>query len=460
MWHIAVFVMLALLVLYWLLCEFCPNFMVGVMSNPYTSQARWCVGRDSFRFQTVNLVLYHAHNIDRVAHIITFHVESVAWLLILHRATHIAVMPVAVLILCAMMADGTRCVRMAFVAFVYWSAAATAAVLCPYSATVAAFSIVCGATIRCLAHTCDGLPPGIMYEGGFDKTFSIAKELLSDCFHPPRLVSRLSWTLLCTFFGVWAEMWAAVPFRATNPGLYIEMIVLFPSMNTCTSEEGELETIQYYLQQAAIIEQDGFIASVCSRAAFEGVEYNGYEGDSWTPSLPKWLPNPWYWLFLAELPICFVTVLMWMVDPDTFLQGVYGIEAPTPAERALLNLPANVVFSAYVWFYGRLLLQGNDPDMKCLKMLQEGMLIGDIWVVAASIRTAFDDQIVPGNMTMFYSQIVTAGAFGLARVVFLYKHRVVKPVETKDGEEMDEDLHHLIDMDKMSGISTSKVVIA
>eukprot|EP01061_Rhynchopus_euleeides_P047873 TRINITY_DN9894_c0_g1_i2.p1 TRINITY_DN9894_c0_g1~~TRINITY_DN9894_c0_g1_i2.p1 ORF type:complete len:452 (+),score=82.71 TRINITY_DN9894_c0_g1_i2:46-1401(+) len=415
-------VLLGVLLVFWAACEFAPKFMVRRMSNPFSCQVRWIVGRKAFRFQTLTLVAYHKP-FNFVLHVVTFHAESVLWLCVAYGLSPYALY--AAVLLPLHMALCTHSFLMTMVALLYWAAASTLAVWCVtwggVTLTHAAAAIIVAGTLRTVAHSFDVMPPHMFFEGGFrENAMEFVCAATRAASHPPQIA-----VMVCEFtslfvIGAVTEICVGLPFRLVNSAMYLEVMSLCPSL-VSPSEEGKLHTLADYRQAAEVFVSGGWQAHEVTRDVLNSGDYSfdGWANLNWAPEGPQWLPRFWYWLFLAELPLCTVTAIMWMAKPDLFLRGVYGIEHPTPPERALLHLPANVTFSAYVWFYGRMLLQKEQPDARCMRMLQEAMLIGDCWIVMSSLYTVLNSIIVPGDWVMFGSQIVLASLFGLARVVFL-----------------------------------------
>lgn len=159
----------------------------------------------------------------------------------------------------------------------------------------------------------------------------------------------------------------------------------------------------------------------------------------------------WYCLFVAELPICLATVLYWLIAPGQFVAGFTTgpgsgakpgstVDA-TSMEASLLQQVANVVFCAYVLFYGRMLISTPNlhaaasssaaavPPSSCAAAashramflwLQECMCVGDALVLLQSVYAWW--KLHP-QIAILLAQVVLAGGFGIARIIFLAQQR-------------------------------------
>ena len=158
----------------------------------------------------------------------------------------------------------------------------------------------------------------------------------------------------------------------------------------------------------------------------------------------------WYALFVAELPICLATVLYWILAPGQFVAGFTtgGSKAgshasvdATPMETSLLQQVGNVVFCAYVLFYGRMLIStpnvhtaasssvATAPPSSCAACashramflwLQECMCVGDGLVLLQSLYVWWRMQ---PQISILLAQVGMAGGFGIARIIFLAQQR-------------------------------------
>lgn len=155
----------------------------------------------------------------------------------------------------------------------------------------------------------------------------------------------------------------------------------------------------------------------------------------------------WYWLFLIELPICLATVLFWLIAPGGYVSGfVQGrVGGATHMETALLQQCANVVFCAYCVFYGRLLVSAPScfssagpssdpsrpatwcsrsfPHRQAFLWLQQAMGLGDGLML---LQCAYDWGYLDPKPSIIVGQVVMAGGYGLARLVFLIQQRKIE----------------------------------
>lgn len=157
----------------------------------------------------------------------------------------------------------------------------------------------------------------------------------------------------------------------------------------------------------------------------------------------------WYWVFLIELPICFGTVLFWLIAPGDYVSGFVRNRAQgaTYMERALLQQCANVVFCAYCVFYGRMLVSTRScagagssaaqpstwcsrafPHRQAFLWLQQAMGIGDGLML---LQCAYDWGYLDPEPSIIVGQIVMAGGYGLVRLVFLMQQRKLEEQNTQ-----------------------------
>src|SRR6185369_7301041 len=91
----------------------------------------------------------------------------------------------------------------------------------------------------------------------------------------------------------------------------------------------------------------------------------------------------------------------WIVAPDAFLGGVFGLDGGDARARLLLSMSANVVGCAYVYLYARLLLARPFPHV-AFRYLQQAMAIGDVVVLGTSAAEAI---LITPSATMLVLQI-------------------------------------------------------
>src|SRR5262249_15262092 len=92
----------------------------------------------------------------------------------------------------------------------------------------------------------------------------------------------------------------------------------------------------------------------------------------------------WRRLFLVEIPICVATSAYWALAPADFVTRTFGVAAVDGAHLALVRQLAGVVFSLLAWTYGRWLLSGS-VELRPFRFLQEGLALGDVFLVVAAI---------------------------------------------------------------------------
>jgi hypothetical protein len=88
-------------------------------------------------------------------------------------------------------------------------------------------------------------------------------------------------------------------------------------------------------------------------------------------------------VFAVEIPICLATCLLWLLAPGVYLGGLFGRRPYDAADYLLLQQATAVVFSMFVYFYGRVLF-GRHVDLRTFRHLQEAMALGDVFVLAAT----------------------------------------------------------------------------
>jgi hypothetical protein len=147
-----------------------------------------------------------------------------------------------------------------------------------------------------------------------------------------------------------------------------------------------------------------------------------------TPSLPPRairtsLPGPWRIVFAIEIPICLGTCLLWLLAPAQYLGGFLGKRPHDVADYLLLQQSSALVFSMFVYFYGRILLSGR-VDLRTFRYLQEAMALGDVIALAAAWMAHAYLTPQPG---LLVAQTAMAALWLGIRVLFLI--RVPAPIE-------------------------------
>lgn len=130
------------------------------------------------------------------------------------------------------------------------------------------------------------------------------------------------------------------------------------------------------------------------------------------------LGRAWRNTFLLEVPICLGTAAYWLFGGAQFIQQTWGIAADA-AHLGLLRMQAGVIVSLLVWFYGRWLLAGV-RDLRGFRLFQEGLAVGDVFIVAGAAYAASRGEI---SAAMAWAQIVPAVIWLVVRVVFLWRVR-------------------------------------
>jgi hypothetical protein len=149
-----------------------------------------------------------------------------------------------------------------------------------------------------------------------------------------------------------------------------------------------------------------------------------------TPSLspravPAGVPRPWRIVFSVEIPICLGTCLLWLLAPAEYLGGFLGERPHDVADYLLLQQSTAVVFSMFVYFYGRVLLSRR-VDLRTFRYLQEAMALGDVIVLVES--WAAHAYLAP-RPDMLFAQVAMAALWLGVRVLFLIRVPATAPVE-------------------------------
>ena len=146
------------------------------------------------------------------------------------------------------------------------------------------------------------------------------------------------------------------------------------------------------------------------------------------PSLPlraarAGLPGTWRTVFAVEIPICLGTCLLWLLAPAEYLGGFLGKRPHDVADYLLLQQSTAVVFSMFVYFYGRVLFSRR-VDLRTFRHLQEAMALGDVLVLGAT--WAAHAYLMP-RPDLLFAQTAMAALWLAIRVLFLI--RVPAPAE-------------------------------
>lgn len=134
------------------------------------------------------------------------------------------------------------------------------------------------------------------------------------------------------------------------------------------------------------------------------------------------LPGTWRIVFAVEIPICLGTCLLWLLAPAEYLGGFLGKRPHNIGDYLLLQQSTAVVFSMFVYFYGRLLVSSR-VDLRTFRYLQEAMALGDVLVLGAT--WAAHAYLAPRPDLLFAQSAMAALWLGI-RVLFLI--RVPAPV--------------------------------
>jgi hypothetical protein len=129
------------------------------------------------------------------------------------------------------------------------------------------------------------------------------------------------------------------------------------------------------------------------------------------------LPGHWRIVFAVEIPICLGTCLLWLLAPAQYLGGFLGKRPHDVADYLLLQQSTAVVFSMFVYFYGRVLVSRR-VDLRTFRYLQQAMALGDVIVLGATWAAHAD---------LLFAQTAMAALWLGIRVLFLIQ--VPAPVE-------------------------------
>lgn len=133
-------------------------------------------------------------------------------------------------------------------------------------------------------------------------------------------------------------------------------------------------------------------------------------------------PTPkWRAIFWCEIALCAATCIAWIVAPDAFLTGVFGLDPGDARARLLLAMTANVVGCAYVYLYARLLL-GRPFQHVAFRYLQQAMAIGDVVVLGTSAAEAV---LLTPSATILALQIGMAALWLGTRLAWLWQTRAL-----------------------------------
>jgi hypothetical protein len=122
-------------------------------------------------------------------------------------------------------------------------------------------------------------------------------------------------------------------------------------------------------------------------------------------------------VFAVEIPICLGTCLLWLLAPAEYLGGFLGRRPHDVADYLLLQQSTAVVFSMFVYFYGRVLFSRR-VDLRTFRYLQEAMALGDLIVLGAS--WAAHAYLTPRPGVLFAQTAMAALWLGI-RVLFLIR---------------------------------------
>lgn len=122
-------------------------------------------------------------------------------------------------------------------------------------------------------------------------------------------------------------------------------------------------------------------------------------------------------VFAVEIPICLGTCLLWLLAPGTYLGGLFGKRPHDVADYLLLQQSTAVVFSMFVYFYGRVLLSRR-VDLRTFRYLQQALALGDVFVLGAS--WAAYAYLAPRPEVLF-AQVAMAALWLGIRVLFLVR---------------------------------------
>ncbi len=132
----------------------------------------------------------------------------------------------------------------------------------------------------------------------------------------------------------------------------------------------------------------------------------------------NFLSIPWKLFFLAEIPICLITCLYWILFPSDYIQN-FNNSNSSYMEASLLQQCAIVVFCCYVYFYYKLLMMEYvtyHTYGQIFIWFQEAMLLGDILVILQSLYVCL---FLNYKISILIAQIGMASFFGIARIIFM-----------------------------------------
>ncbi|MEU9211796.1 hypothetical protein AB0D27_28645 [Streptomyces sp. NPDC048415] len=92
-------------------------------------------------------------------------------------------------------------------------------------------------------------------------------------------------------------------------------------------------------------------------------------------------------MFAVETPICLGTCLLWLLAPAQYLGGILGKRPHDVADYLLLQQSTAVVFSMFVYFYGRVVVSRR-VDLRTFRDRQEAMALGDVIVARCDLGGA------------------------------------------------------------------------
>lgn len=151
----------------------------------------------------------------------------------------------------------------------------------------------------------------------------------------------------------------------------------------------------------------------------EGADSERHVGLSSVQPSAAGISPRWRAVFRVEIPICAATVAYWLIAPDRYVASLFGDAALGVAGRYLVMQGASVVLTMLVWFYGRVLF-APAIDRRTFCYLQEGLLLGDLGVLALS---AYAVRAGHPDAATLVAQVAMATLWGAIRVAFLWTHR-------------------------------------
>lgn len=126
----------------------------------------------------------------------------------------------------------------------------------------------------------------------------------------------------------------------------------------------------------------------------------------------------WRRTFAVEVPICLATAAFWLFAPGDFTALAFGVPG-SPGVNLLVWQLAGVLVSILGWTYGRWLFSGQ-VELRPFRFLQEGLLLGDVFLVAEGFVALGLPGASPASAA---AQIFLATFWGAVRVVFLWRTR-------------------------------------